>query len=53
MSGLRSYTTATGYAVKYRTLPPDFLPALRARVRAEHAADEPPIPVLGAPLRVR
>jgi hypothetical protein len=46
MSGLRSYTTATGYAVRYRTLPPDFLPALRARVRAEHAADEPPIPVV-------
>lgn len=44
--GFRPFTTATGYVIQYRTLPPDFLPALRARVRAEHEATKPAPPTV-------
>lgn len=41
-----TYRTSTGYDLEYRVLPPDFLPALRARVRGEYAATEPQPPTV-------
>jgi hypothetical protein len=45
-NGLRTFVTTNGYAIQYRTLPPDYLPALRARVRREHESTKPAAPTV-------
>jgi len=44
--GWREFLTATGYTIAYRTLPADFLPALRARVHQTHEATKPAVPTV-------
>lgn len=44
LKGWREYTTQTGYTIRYRTLPADFMAALRSRVEAEHADRRPTLP---------
>lgn len=44
-----TYQTATGYTVTYRLLPPDYLPALRARIQRELADAAPAIPTVAVP----
>lgn len=41
-----TYTTTTGYTLTYRILPPDFLPGVRAKVRAELDARRPAPPTI-------
>lgn len=45
-AGYRTFTTSNGYTLQYRTLPPDFLPALRARVRREREPTKPAAPLV-------
>jgi hypothetical protein len=47
--GWREYTTVTGYTIGYRTLPADFMAALRSRVEGEHAEGKPAIPTTTVP----